>query len=80
MRAYGALKDDTSVLVCDIVTRGTTYPKAASGKSAREARRSAAVAPALPGDAVRSSGGCFCFGGGRRAAAVRDMRLQQGQG
>jgi hypothetical protein len=73
VRAYGGLRDDTSLIVVDIVPPGKTFPEAVQ---AAQARNKLFTASATGSSSSSSSsgtggggGGCGCFGGGGGSSA-----------
>jgi len=75
VRAYGGLKDDTSLIVVDILPKGgtTTFPQVAA-----ESKRGGRMSSMVGSDRVHdggNGGGCFCFGGGRTTVDASSNKL-----
>lgn len=68
VRAYGGLKDDTSLIVVDITPGGIPFPQVVSGLKKRGPVSGAASQNSSTGSetgSIKTSGGfCGCFGGG----------------
>lgn len=61
VRAYGGLRDDTTLVIADIVAPGRTFPECAA---AAVQRAKAAASAAHHSSGSGGGGGCGCFGGG----------------
>ena len=60
VRTYGRVKDDTSLIIVDVMPKGTAFPEMASTISKRRSMRMDSISI---GKNQAASTGCFCFSG-----------------
>jgi hypothetical protein len=73
VRAYGGLRDDTSMVVADVLPPGGTFAGAAAAAK-EQLRGGKAAVQGGTGSGEEAATGCGCFGGRGGAAAARTRR------